>query len=909
MQQLLTQIKLLMKTFQYVVAVVFLLISTVIYSQTTVTGTIVDETGPLPGANILEKGTSNGTTSDFEGKFSLNVDSNQGQLVISYLGYESYTVNYSGSMNIGRVTLIEDANSLDEVVIVGSGLIDLAQDRQTPIAVSTIKAKEIQDKIGTQDITMTLVNTPSVYVAGQAGGYGDSRIAVRGFGQDNTAYLLNGQPINGMEDGKMYWSNWSGMADIANAVQMQRGLGSSKLAISSVGGTVNFVTKSTDKRESGFGYFGTANDNYYKATVAYNTGRSQNGWGTSVMFSHWQGDGYNEGTKGQGQNYFISIGYTPSEKHNFNFLITGAPQWHDQNFTKAIDDYQTYGLKYNNNWGTYQGKYMSERRNFYHKPVANLNWDFNINATSSLSTVLYASWGRGGGTGDRGRRIRTEDGYIDYDAIYAFNESVPGGAGGYFAAGGGYVTRSSMNLHSWYGIVSNYQKQFNENLSFNVGLDYRYYYGEHFRVVENFHGLKSWQEDIRLRDQNNNHETYGSFGTYKYVKATNSWNADPWEAVSMTVPEDQKIAYSNDERITYGGLFTQLEYSKDDFSAFIQGSISNQRHQRFDWYQYADQDLIDGTSTQNTLDENGNPVPLPDGIEPGTHSEKVNNFGFNIKGGAAYAISMQHKLYANIGYYSRQPYHDNIYLNFTNQVNPLTENEKIFGLELGYNFTGQSVTGSVNLYRTSWKDRVVTSSDVEDDVVYYTTNEGVEQLHTGIEIDAQWRITDPLRIKGFLSVGNWEYKGESITRITDEDQNVIDTEIVDVDGGKVGDAAQTTFGLGANWRIIERFSVDADYRYYSNLYANVGAVKENLELPSYGILDFGASYRLPIGNKGHNLYFRANINNLLDTEYLSELSTNIQTEAGSETYDGIDVRNRGYFGYGRTWNVSVRYNF
>lgn len=909
MQQLLTQIKLLMKTFQYVVAVVFLLISTVIYSQTTVTGTIVDETGPLPGANILEKGTSNGTTSDFEGKFSLNVDSNQGQLVISYLGYESYTVNYSGSMNIGRVTLIEDANSLDEVVIVGSGLIDLAQDRQTPIAVSTIKAKEIQDKIGTQDITMTLVNTPSVYVAGQAGGYGDSRIAVRGFGQDNTAYLLNGQPINGMEDGKMYWSNWSGMADIANAVQMQRGLGSSKLAISSVGGTVNFVTKSTDKRESGFGYFGTANDNYYKATVAYNTGRSQNGWGTSVMFSHWQGDGYNEGTKGQGQNYFISIGYTPSEKHNFNFLITGAPQWHDQNFTKAIDDYQTYGLKYNNNWGTYQGKYMSERRNFYHKPVANLNWDFNINATSSLSTVLYASWGRGGGTGDRGRRIRTEDGYIDYDAIYAFNESVPGGAGGYFAAGGGYVTRSSMNLHSWYGIVSNYQKQFNENLSFNVGLDYRYYYGEHFRVVENFHGLKSWQENIRLRDQNNNHETYGSFGTYKYVKATNSWNADPWEAVSMTVPEDQKIAYSNDERITYGGLFTQLEYSKDDFSAFIQGSISNQRHQRFDWYQYADQDLIDGTSTQNTLDENGNPVPLPDGIEPGTHSEKVNNFGFNIKGGAAYAISMQHKLYANIGYYSRQPYHDNIYLNFTNQVNPLTENEKIFGLELGYNFTGQSVTGSVNLYRTSWKDRVVTSSDVEDDVVYYTTNEGVEQLHTGIEIDAQWRITDPLRIKGFLSVGNWEYKGESITRITDEDQNVIDTEIVDVDGGKVGDAAQTTFGLGANWRIIERFSVDADYRYYSNLYANVGAVKENLELPSYGILDFGASYRLPIGNKGHNLYFRANINNLLDTEYLSELSTNIQTEAGSETYDGIDVRNRGYFGYGRTWNVSVRYNF
>ena len=67
--------------------------------------------------------------------------------------------------------------------------------------------------------------------------------------------------------------------------------------------------------------------------------------------------------------------------------------------------------------------------NFYHKPVANLNWDLNINETTDLSTVLYASWGRGGGTGNRGNRIRTADGYIDYDAIYAYNESTSGAGG------------------------------------------------------------------------------------------------------------------------------------------------------------------------------------------------------------------------------------------------------------------------------------------------------------------------------------------------------------------------------------------------------------------------------------------------------------------------------------------------
>ena len=372
-----------MKTFQKFMTLVLFLMTAVIYSQTTVTGSVADNSGVLPGATVLEKGTSNGTTSNFEGTFSLEVSSNTGELVISFLGYQTVTISYSGSMNVGSIVLQEDADSLDEVVLVGTGVIDLAEGRKTPIAVSTIKAKEIQDKIGPQDVTMTLVNTPSVYVAGQAGGYGDSRIAVRGFGQDNTAYLLNGQPINGMEDGKMYWSNWSGMADIANVIQTQRGLGSSKLAISSVGGTTNFVTKSTDKRESGFAHFGLANNNYFKTTIAYNSGKAQNGWGASVMFSHWQGDGYNEGNKGQGQNYFISIGYQANERHNFNFLLTGAPQWHDQNFTKALSDYETYGDRYNNNWGTYKGKYMTERRNFYHKPVMNLNWDFAINETSN----------------------------------------------------------------------------------------------------------------------------------------------------------------------------------------------------------------------------------------------------------------------------------------------------------------------------------------------------------------------------------------------------------------------------------------------------------------------------------------------------------------------------------------------
>ncbi|MBO6213874.1 Plug domain-containing protein, partial [Algoriella sp.] len=83
----------------------------------------------------------------------------------------------------------QDENvSLGETLIIGKGVIDLQDDRKTPIAATTIKKETIEQKVGANDITQAFVNTPSVYVAGQAGGFGDSRVITRGFDQSNTAF-------------------------------------------------------------------------------------------------------------------------------------------------------------------------------------------------------------------------------------------------------------------------------------------------------------------------------------------------------------------------------------------------------------------------------------------------------------------------------------------------------------------------------------------------------------------------------------------------------------------------------------------------------------------------------------------------------------------------------------------------
>jgi outer membrane receptor protein involved in Fe transport len=112
-------------------------------------------------------------------------------------------------------------------------------------------------------------------------------------------------------------------------------------------------------------------------------------------------------------------------------------------------------------------------------------------------------------------------------------------------------------------------------------------------------------------------------------------------------------------------------------------------------------------------------------------------------------------------------------------------------------------------------------------------------------------------------------------------------------------------------KLSDNVSFDTDIRFYDELYSDVGAVKENLLLPSFHVWDAGLSYKMYLGaDDEKSLNIRVNVNNVSDAVYISELRTNIAAGEGSgELYNGIDTDNQGYFGLGRTWNVGLRYKF
>ncbi|WP_136464767.1 TonB-dependent receptor [Flagellimonas onchidii] len=111
--------------------------------QQQITGTVVDSNGqPLPGASIVEKGTTNGTQSDFDGNFQLNVASENAVLIISYIGFSTKEIDVNGQSTI-NVTLQEDAANLDEVVVVGYGV-----QRKADVtgSVSQVGVEELQSR-------------------------------------------------------------------------------------------------------------------------------------------------------------------------------------------------------------------------------------------------------------------------------------------------------------------------------------------------------------------------------------------------------------------------------------------------------------------------------------------------------------------------------------------------------------------------------------------------------------------------------------------------------------------------------------------------------------------------------------------------------------------------------------------
>lgn len=374
-------------------------------------GTVIDELGDaVVGATVKAVGTTIAVPTDIDGNFALRVPANTKELEISYLGYS--TLKVKAAPAIGTVRLVPDSKMLQDVVVTSS----IARTRETPVAISEITAGDIEAKLGNKEFPEVLKTTPGVWATPDGGGYGDAKINMRGFKAPNVAVLINGVPMNDMEWGGIYWSNFAGLAGVTSSMQSQRGLGAAIISAPSIGGTINIVTKGLDAKKGGSLWYGTGNDGLNDVGFNVSTGLMDNGWAITVLGSRKWGNGYVQGTQFEAYNYFVNVAKRINDQHQISLTAFGAPQWHNQRNSgngltienwQKVDNYMTGGesmYRYNASYGfDNEGRERTMNRNQYHKPIISLNHIWQINEWSSLSTALYTSLSTGGGYSGQGR--------------------------------------------------------------------------------------------------------------------------------------------------------------------------------------------------------------------------------------------------------------------------------------------------------------------------------------------------------------------------------------------------------------------------------------------------------------------------------------------------------------------------
>lgn len=281
--------------------IIFLLMTTFVFAQQS--GMVVDQNNePLPGASVVIKGTTTGTTTDFDGKFSINV-SQGGVLVVSYVGFSTSEVTFDG----GDLTVVlNEGEALDEVLVTGNrSKPRTAIDSAVPI--DNIKTESVLN-VGEASIERALTfSIPSYNSQDQAisdATAGFSPADLRGLGPSRTLVLINGKRVN--QQAQAYLNRTPGKGEVGinlksiplaavERIEVLRDGASSQYGSDAMAGVMNFILK----EDSAF------------STLSAGTGITSEGDGFQFNVD------YNTTFPfGEGGRINLTVAYTDQEKTN-----------------------------------------------------------------------------------------------------------------------------------------------------------------------------------------------------------------------------------------------------------------------------------------------------------------------------------------------------------------------------------------------------------------------------------------------------------------------------------------------------------------------------------------------------------------------------------------------------------------
>ena len=794
---------------------------------------------------------------------------------------------------------LPDSSILIKEIIVSSGV---KQKNVSPLRLVDIDEKTIAIQAAGKTYPELLKDIPGIYATAETGSYGDAKINIRGFKQENISVLLNGIPISGLTSGNMYWNNWLGLTDATATIQVQKGVGGSMLSDNSVGGSINIVTKSPGVKPTygaGYNYAGGGTS---KAFVNYNSGQLKNGWGVSLMASRVWGSSWVECTDVDAWSYLLSVSKKVNDKHSFLFTAMGSPEKHSQRSARLTSkEVEKYGRDYSKNWGyithpdgTREARSIS--KNNYHKPYFTLNHYYNTKVGEkqrnfSLNNAVYVALAYGGGywTETKGKNIAShqKDGHVDWNAVIAENKAA-------YANGTTEKEKSAQNAlsdyiagHTQVGLKSAFDLELSEKFTLGGGIHYQGYFTWEKEQIKDLLGGEYWYEDYATKS------LAGQAGRNSIKKV------------------GDYIRTRNGKDTHFGTLYTSMAYKSQKWNVELGASLNSSSTRRWDSYNYTD-DIF---------------------------SDWATGIGGAVKAGALYRLnagdadaSTASSLYLNGAYYSRVPYSSVFFASGNNQISADVKNEQNYLGEFGFRTIGARGGVEATVYASYWKNKSIMSNPYkyQEEDAYKFMIRGLDAFHYGVEVDAYYNFANWCKLVAYTSIGSWEWKNDVNAIIYDNYSGQPVQEIhVYSDGLPVGDAPQTQVGASltvkplaglsplrtidpkdhigsvARGDLSIQISWNYNARYWADFEPNTRTDETDnsdpYRLPDYHLVNVGVNYHkyFRAGNKALGTTFFFNLNNVFDEWYI---------ERGKDGADHTLNTFTGYWGQGRNCAFGVRFS-
>lgn len=757
----------------------------------------------------------------------------------------------------------------------------------TPVTTSRISSAEIQKTLVARELPYVLQTVPSLYVRQSSRGENSSQIFLRGFDQSSIGLLLNGIPISDMEYGRVFWSQWGMLPLFAHQIEIQKGLGASRMIINSVGGSINILTLSPENSPSADAEFSYGSQNNLQTIVKGNSGNLQ-GWKIGAGFGYQQSDGYNEGTAMKNYFYWTSISKI-IQRHQINLTILGSATESGNRYDWGSEVLYENAPPTVNPYGNTSDKSYRKA----HLPFIALNHQWQISENMRWHNAIYLTSRSSKSVSPEASIKSLEDlllqpdqtwnyyqfvdgfglvnplyangNHIDFDKIQAYNSGQKNPWTTIFKdnedARAAFILKAAHNNYHWFGGISSFSWDFSPNLQWHSGTDLRYYTADHYHTLDNLLGANY----------------YLDLNPYVQGYVPNNINQDPMQKMK----EKDRIDYAYKVNMYSVGIFNQLVYQYEKFNSFLSFAVSNTGYQSHYLTQFH-------TGDKNSI------------------TSWYHKWGVNTRLGLSYQLNDVNYFYTNGGFFSKAPYIDIVFINNGLTYNKASKNEKIYATELGYVLKIQNLSLQTNLYYTYWTDRARDITNHYEGKNYRGFVYNSSQEHYGFELESRYIPTRFADLRWSISLGDWRFANNPSGNLyADDNAHIPLPSTVYIKGLKVPNAPQLSTYFSLTSYLYRGFYVGANISYFDQIYADLNANVYNdpdkkqqmWRLPAYYLLDIQMGYSgISLGG-GTLLSLSLQTLNVTNQLYIAEATDGLNHDRGTSGY---------FYGNGITYLVTAK---